>query len=137
MFKRRKKPKCPFKPPKPPRCLCNALGFISPSLYFKYALMPGACHEADEYFKADEKYAFDVLQWKIQKRIATKEEYNRFIRMKKSKEINKHLEGKTPKECMEYGMQRVQGKVKSAFAKMIEEMGEQDGRKTNVHTENH
>ena len=76
--------KCPLKRPKPPRCLCASfahfvLGLASPSLYFKN-LLNSTDPKVIKFFEKQKKYFRDVLEWKINNRTATKQEYKKWRR---------------------------------------------------------
>ena len=73
------KNKNPFKPPRPPRCLCRTyidylFGIVSPSLLVKFSFGPVNVDEVEKYFKKMDAYEYNTLQWKIQKRVETKTE---------------------------------------------------------------
>lgn len=75
-----KKYKCPYKPPRPPRCLCRTFvdwlfGIVSPSLLYMHIYC--GSKEGRDYIAKCANYKFNVLQWKEQKRIITKAEYKK------------------------------------------------------------
>lgn len=76
------------KPPRPPRELCGnnknyILGVVSPSLYYLYDFDDHGNENVIQYFKELRIYKFDLIEWKIQNRTATKEEYKYFMKRKR------------------------------------------------------
>lgn len=84
--------KCLFRPPHPPREICSTfanwiLGIVSPSLMFN-----ANSERAKRYFRELEDYHINVLEWKVQKRIANKNEYRELIIRKNKRRINDERE---------------------------------------------
>jgi len=76
--------KCPLKKPKPPRCFYAspkdyAFGRVSPSLYLHHMLAQSD-PSAIEFFKKQKEYELFLLECKIKKRTATKQEYKKWRR---------------------------------------------------------
>lgn len=81
----RRKEKCPYKPPRPPRELCRTfadwlLGIVSPSRLFFHACSIDPPERVKEYFYRSEEWKLNMLRWKVQQRTATKEEYKKLNR---------------------------------------------------------
>lgn len=77
------------KQPHPPRCICIDLihwifGIVSPTLALK-----DLWYNSQDYYKVKEwrekvnKYKLDMIQYKIEKRTCTKEEYKTLMRHKR------------------------------------------------------
>ena len=86
------KNKCPFKKPRPPRCLCRTFidwifGIVSPSLLYMHIY--NGSDEGRKYIKECANYRFNVLQWKEQKRIITKSEYKDLDRERRRRKNEK------------------------------------------------
>lgn len=85
----RRKEKCPYKPPRPPRELCRTfadwlLGIVSPSLLFKHAYSIDPPASVTEYFERCHEWELNVLRWKVQQRTATREEYKKLNRAERN-----------------------------------------------------
>lgn len=81
------------KPPTPPRELCSSflnwiLGIVSPSLLCLYSFNNRGNKKVIRYFQELAEYEIKLIEWKIEKRIATKEEYKWFARKKRKRELN-------------------------------------------------
>ena len=68
--------------PRPPRCFYNSFGhfifgIVSPSLYLHH-LLTQTDKKAIEFFKRKSEYERALIGWKIEKRIATKQEYKQW-----------------------------------------------------------
>lgn len=117
--------RCPIKPPKVPRILCNSyfhylLGIPSPSKLVHYACTPKLSTEADAYFAMEAEYKFYKLQWLIDKRIATKKDFKNYTRMLKDRRKAHPTAEMTLMEAMKFGMQQISKKAKDAFEQIKE-----------------
>jgi len=83
--------KCPLKRPRPPRCFYTSFahfvfGCVSPSLYLNH-LLTSTDPKVIKFFQNEGKYEVDLLEWKIEKRIATRQEYKKWRRQNECKKV--------------------------------------------------